>query len=66
MVMREPEIPASYEATGCARAMLANRLSRFYNLIGSSLALDFACFSSLTALDVACQRGRSGEDTLVR
>ncbi|KAF1419112.1 Fatty acid synthase, partial [Spheniscus mendiculus] len=50
---RDPEELLGYSMTGCQRAMLANRLSYFYNLTGPSLAIDTACSSSLIALENA-------------
>lgn len=66
MLMSDPELHATYQTTGTASAMLANRLSWFYNLKGPSLTLDTACSSSLTALHLACQSIRCGESTMVR
>ena len=65
MLMNDPEKHAVYKTTGTASAMLANRLSWFYNLKGPSLSLDTACSSSLTALHLACQSIRCGESTMV-
>ncbi|KAK4868617.1 hypothetical protein LT330_006819 [Penicillium expansum] len=48
-------------ATGNARAMLANRLSWFFDLRGPSIMLDTACSSSLTALHLASKSLRDGE-----
>lgn len=44
-----------YAATGLSSAMLANRISWFFNLQGPSMNLNFACSSSLSALHLACQ-----------
>ena len=44
-----------YAATGISSAMLANRISWFFNLHGPSMNLDSACSSSLSALHLACQ-----------
>ncbi|KAL6236739.1 polyketide synthase dehydratase-domain-containing protein [Aspergillus navahoensis] len=40
---------------GAAASMLANRVSWFFNLKGTSLNLDSACSSSLVALHLACR-----------
>lgn len=66
MLATDPEMHAVYKTTGTASAMLANRISWFYNLKGQSLCLDTACSSSLTALHLACQSIHCGESTMVR
>lgn len=55
----------TYMATGIGASMLANRISWFFNLQGPSLAIDSACSSSATALDVACQALKSGACEMV-
>ena len=50
-----------YAATGESLAILANRLSWFFNLTGPSMHIDTACSSSLVALDVACKGLRNGD-----
>lgn len=62
---RDPEAPAKYLGTGVGTALLANRISWFYNLKGPSIALDTACSSSLNALHLACQSLRSRESNMV-
>ncbi|KAF2014709.1 ketoacyl-synt-domain-containing protein [Aaosphaeria arxii CBS 175.79] len=44
-----------YAATGSSAAVLANRVSWFFDLAGPSLTLDTACSSSMIALHIACQ-----------
>ncbi|KAI1810305.1 putative polyketide synthase [Poronia punctata] len=56
---RDREDPPKYAAVGVGLSMLANRLSWFYNLRGPSIALDTACSSAATALDIACQALKS-------
>ncbi|XP_008826418.1 fatty acid synthase [Nannospalax galili] len=58
---RDPETLLGYSMVGCQRAMMANRLSFFFDFKGPSLALDTACSSSLLALQNAYQAIRSGE-----
>jgi acyl transferase domain-containing protein len=41
--------------TGVSPAVLANAVSRFYNIHGPSVAIDTWCSSSLTALHFACE-----------
>ncbi|WP_372156758.1 SDR family NAD(P)-dependent oxidoreductase [Xanthomonas campestris pv. fici] len=55
-----PDIDAHY-GTGASTAVLANRLSYFYDLRGPSLQIDTACSSSLVALHEALNSIRSGE-----
>ena len=66
MLMRDPEMHAKYKMTGTGSAMLANRISWFYNLTGPSMSLDTACSSSLNALHIACQSIHNGEAEMVR
>ncbi|KAM5149351.1 fatty acid synthase isoform 2-T2 [Callospermophilus lateralis] len=58
---RDPETLLGYSMVGCQRAMMANRLSFFFDFKGPSIALDTACSSSLMALHSAYQAVRSGE-----
>ncbi|KAL8709002.1 MAG: hypothetical protein Q9220_006211 [cf. Caloplaca sp. 1 TL-2023] len=64
MLSKDPEFRAQHRATGTSLAMLANRISWFYDLTGPSIAVDTACSSSLNALDLACQSIRSGQSTM--
>lgn len=66
LVSRDPQLQAKYLATGTGTAMLANRLSWFYDLHGPSISLDTACSSSLNALHLAAQSLRCGESSMVR
>jgi acyl transferase domain-containing protein len=47
--------------TGSALALLANRLSYFYDLRGPSMTVDTACSSALVATHLAVRAIRSGE-----
>ena len=47
-------------------AMLANRVSWFFDLKGPSLNLDSACSSSMMALDLACQGLWNHNSSMVR
>ncbi|KAM5273320.1 fatty acid synthase [Ctenodactylus gundi] len=58
---RDPETLLGYSMVGCQRAMMANRISFFFDFRGPSIALDTACSSSLMALHNAFQAIRSGE-----
>ncbi|XP_070847252.1 fatty acid synthase [Chaetodon trifascialis] len=57
---RDPEELLGYSMTGCQRAMLANRLSYFFDFSGPSTAIDTACSSSLLALENAFHAIRQG------
>ncbi|NXU42098.1 FAS synthase, partial [Drymodes brunneopygia] len=58
---QDPEELLGYSMTGCQRAMLANRVSYFYDLKGPSLTVDTACSSSLVALENAYKAIRHGQ-----
>ncbi len=51
----------AHHATGSSLAVLANRLSYFFDLCGPSLLIDTACSASLVALHTALQSLRAGE-----
>ncbi|WP_045821173.1 polyketide synthase Pks13 [Williamsia herbipolensis] len=52
---------AAYALTGTSTAIVANRVSYFYDFHGPSVALDTACSSSLVAVHQAVRSLRSGE-----
>uniref|UniRef100_A0A3Q1KE57 Fatty acid synthase n=1 Tax=Anabas testudineus TaxID=64144 RepID=A0A3Q1KE57_ANATE len=58
---RDPEELLGYSMTGCQRAMLANRISYFFDFSGPSTAIDTACSSSLLALENAFHAIRHGQ-----
>ncbi|KAM0324053.1 hypothetical protein ACHAQA_008241 [Verticillium albo-atrum] len=60
-LFRDSDTIPMHQATGCAQAMQANRLSHFFDLRGPSFTVDTACSSSLVALHQACQSLRAGE-----
>ncbi|KAL3425313.1 polyketide synthase [Phlyctema vagabunda] len=60
---RDTDTAPMHLATGCAAALLANRLSYYFDLSGPSATVDTACSSSLTALHLACQSLRCGESS---
>ncbi|KAI9742337.1 MAG: hypothetical protein M1818_003870 [Claussenomyces sp. TS43310] len=64
VINRDPQLQAKYVAVGTGTAMLANRLSWFYDLRGPSISLDTACSSSLIALHLAVESMRNGESDL--
>ncbi|XP_071965803.1 fatty acid synthase-like [Antedon mediterranea] len=57
----DPDTLQGYTMTGCNRAMLANRVSFFFDLKGPSYSLDTACSSGLLCLENAVQAIRSGQ-----
>lgn len=61
----EPEVEMKYLSTGTGSAMLANRVSWFYDFRGPSMTVDTACSSSLIACHLACQALKSGESSVV-
>ncbi|KAF2763053.1 hypothetical protein EJ05DRAFT_459880 [Pseudovirgaria hyperparasitica] len=61
IAMRGLDSLPQYYATGGSMAILANRLSYFFDWRGPSLACDTACSSSLVALHQAVLSLRSGE-----
>ncbi|TAK72865.1 MAG: hypothetical protein EPO11_09505, partial [Gammaproteobacteria bacterium] len=50
--------------TGTSSSILAGRISYFLNLKGPSLAIDTACSSSLTAIHLAAESIRQGDNEL--
>ncbi|KAI2628557.1 hypothetical protein GGR54DRAFT_636275 [Hypoxylon sp. NC1633] len=60
----DEEIQPIYKATGNADAILANRISWFYDLRGPSMTIETACSSSMVALHLACQSLRVGESKM--
>ncbi|HEX6427154.1 MAG TPA: SDR family NAD(P)-dependent oxidoreductase, partial [Niastella sp.] len=51
----------AHHSTGTASAIIANRISYYYNLKGPSFPIDTACSSSLSALHAAVQSLLQGE-----
>lgn len=54
-------VTEAHHATGSSLAILANRLSYFFDLSGPSMLIDTACSSSLVALHTAVASIRAGE-----
>jgi acyl transferase domain-containing protein len=65
VLARDADIDLKYIATGTGTALLANRISWFYNFCGASLTLDKACSSSLTAAHLVVQGLRFGESSII-
>jgi len=51
----------AHHSTGTATALIANRISWYFNLKGPSLPIDTACSSSLNAMHTAMQSIHAGE-----
>ncbi|KAF9697439.1 hypothetical protein EKO04_005132 [Ascochyta lentis] len=60
---RDLESTSQYMITGTSRALLANRLSYYFDWHGPSIAVDTACSSSLAAIHLGVQSLRNGEAT---
>lgn len=64
IILQDPEDIPRTTATGTANAILANRVSWFFNLLGPSLHIDTACSGSMVATDLACNSLRNGDSTM--
>ncbi|KAI9648917.1 hypothetical protein NHQ30_001483 [Ciborinia camelliae] len=64
MFASDPEQFSQYGMTGVSASILANRLSWFFNLLGTSTSVDAACASSLLGIDLACQSLLSGDSAM--
>lgn len=64
VLFRDMEVMPQYAGTGVSRAILANRVSYFFDWHGPSMNIDTACSSSLVALHQAVQSLRNGESTI--
>lgn len=63
-IFKDPDMLPIYSATWIAVAMLAARLSWFFNLTGPCVNLDSACSSSMMALDLPCQGLRNRDSNM--
>ncbi|KAI2689896.1 hypothetical protein CBS147355_347 [Penicillium roqueforti] len=63
-LMRDPDTLARFYLTGNGAAMIANRVSHFYDLRGPSLMIDTGCSTTLTLLHLACQSLRANESNM--
>jgi polyketide synthase 13 len=61
LAISDPTVAHPYAITGNSTAIIANRVSYFYDFRGPSVAMDTACSSSLVATHQAVQALRNGE-----
>lgn len=63
---RDSQMPGDYRIVGSSGlAMLANRLSWFYDFSGPSMTVDTACSGGLVAFHLACQELIAGSVNMV-
>ncbi|KAJ6443902.1 polyketide synthase [Purpureocillium lavendulum] len=62
--LRDPDWSPQYAATGNGIAIMANRISHFFNFHGPSMTLDTGCSGSLVSVHLAAQSLRNGESSL--
>ena len=65
MLNLDPEIILKKKPMGTTGSILANRISWFYDLQGTSMTVDTACSSSITALHQARISILAGESDMV-
>jgi acyl transferase domain-containing protein len=63
--LRDPDWQPQYAATGNGIAIMANRISYFFNLHGPSMTIDTGCSGSLVSVHLASQSLRARETSLV-
>nr|WP_206612483.1 polyketide synthase Pks13 [Prescottella agglutinans] len=64
IAVSDPASAHPYALTGTSTAIVANRVSYFYDFRGPSIALDTACSSSLVAVHQAVRSLRAGESEI--
>ncbi|KAI5464568.1 hypothetical protein BGZ63DRAFT_421580 [Mariannaea sp. PMI_226] len=62
--LRDPDWQPQYAATGNGIAIMANRISYFFNLHGPSMTIDTGCSGSLVSVHLAAQSLRNREASL--
>ncbi|TQV93399.1 Beta-ketoacyl synthase [Cordyceps javanica] len=62
--LRDPDWQPQYAATGNGIAIMANRISYYFNLHGPSMTIDTGCSGSLVSVHLAVQSLLSGESSL--
>ncbi|PHH89366.1 hypothetical protein CDD83_6188 [Cordyceps sp. RAO-2017] len=62
--LRDPDWQPRYAATGNGIAIMANRISHYFNFHGPSMTIDTGCSGSLVSVHLAAQSLRNGESSL--
>ena len=65
MSVADPSVAHPYAITGNSSAVIANRVSYFYDFRGPSMAIDTACSSSLVAVHEGIKALRAGDADVV-
>lgn len=65
ILQEDPDLSVKYKPIGTSAAILAARISWFYDLRASSFTLDTACSSSIVALHTGAQDLRAGLSDMV-
>jgi polyketide synthase 13 len=65
MSVADPSVAHPYAITGNSSAVIANRVSYFYDFRGPSMAIDTACSSSLVAVNEGVKALRAGDADVV-
>ncbi|MFW0153296.1 polyketide synthase Pks13 [Mycobacterium sp. smrl_JER01] len=65
MSVADPAVAHPYAITGNSSAVIANRVSYFYDFRGPSMAIDTACSSSLVAVHEGIKALRAGDADVV-
>ncbi|PHH69089.1 hypothetical protein CDD80_7017 [Ophiocordyceps camponoti-rufipedis] len=64
VIMADVDNLPRYASTGNGPTMIANRISHFFDLRGTSVSVDTACSTAMAALHLACQSIRSGDSEM--
>jgi polyketide synthase 13 len=65
LAISDPTVAHPYAITGNSTAIIANRVSYFFDFRGPSMSIDTACSSSLVAMHQGVQALRNGEADVV-
>ncbi|MFI5505921.1 polyketide synthase Pks13 [Mycobacterium sp. NPDC051804] len=65
MSVADPSVAHPYAITGNSSAVIANRVSYFYDFRGPSMSIDTACSSSLVAVNEGIKALRAGDADVV-